>query len=338
MPADEGTETQYQGKKMRTERRSFKNFRTQVTPLVKTPIVSNVRNLEASTHRHRFASNQAIPKISLGKQHAREQPSQQQQQPLQILHSPDAILNSFDGARPPSANFHSQQHVPLHSVDDRRLTSITSSWVYSFDSSMDSSTGACSPPRNSCSPQLGPSDSMSNRTYSPRPSSQYSTPFTISNTPTGPSTFPSVVSEPYWLAMSDLTSVYTTQTGKSKRPMFSALTVMLTPLAPNHTSCTCLYCNHIFTESPQDARSNLQRHLQESRRHNKNAGRKCPQPECVPKIPMRSDILRRHLQTLHKMSLSEADVIIDEIKASARRVDDSGIPRRRKLYDSITIV
>ena len=51
---------------------------------------------------------------------------------------------------------------------------------------------------------------------------------------------------------------------------------------------------------------------------------------------MRSDNLRPHLQNFHKMSMSEANVIIDQIKLSGRRVD--GIARRVKCYDSATMV
>ena len=103
----------------------------------------------------------------------------------------------------------------------------------------------------------------------------------------------------------------------------------LAPETPTTSVTSCLSCSKVFTGSPQDAKSNLQRHLRESKRHNKNAGRKCPQPECHMKPHMRSDNLRQHLQNFHKMSLSEANVIIDKIKSSARRVDNGGIVRRR---------
>lgn len=131
-------------------------------------------------------------------------------------------------------------------------------------------------------------------------------------------------------------------TDSSKRPDVSTETSSLTawsqspfsptslaPETPTTSVVSCSSCSKVFKGSPQDAQSNLTRHYRESRRHNKNAGRKCPQPECVSRTPMRSDNLRQHLQNLHKLSLSEANVIIDEIKASARRVDNGGIARRR---------
>ena len=131
-------------------------------------------------------------------------------------------------------------------------------------------------------------------------------------------------------------------TDSSKRPDVSTGTNSLTALSqspfspkslapetPTTSVASCKSCSKVFAGSPQDAKSNLQRHLRESRRHNKNAGRKCPQPECVSKSPMRSDNLRQHLQNLHKMSLSDANVVIDGIKASARRVDNGGISWRR---------
>ena len=123
-------------------------------------------------------------------------------------------------------------------------------------------------------------------------------------------------------------------TGSSKRPDVNTGIDSLTassqaPETSTISVTSCLSCSKVFAGSSQDAEFNLQRHLRESRRHNKNAGRKCPQPECVLKTPMRSDNLRQHLQNLHKMSLSEANVVIDEIKASARRVENGGIAQRR---------
>lgn len=131
-------------------------------------------------------------------------------------------------------------------------------------------------------------------------------------------------------------------TDSSKRPDTSTGTNSLTrmsqssfsptslaPETPTTSVASCRSCSKVFLGSPQDAKSNLQRHLRESRRHNKDAGRKCPQSECHLKPHMRSDNLRQHLQNFHKMSLSEANIIIDQIKSSARRVENDGIPRRK---------
>ena len=128
----------------------------------------------------------------------------------------------------------------------------------------------------------------------------------------------------------DVSTGTSSLTALSQRPFSST---SLAPETPTTSVPSCLSCSKTFTGSLPDAKSNLQRHLRESRRHNKDAGRKCPLPECRLKPPMRSDNLRQHLQNFHKMSLSEANIIRDQIKSSARRVDNGGIVRpssRRK--------
>lgn len=103
----------------------------------------------------------------------------------------------------------------------------------------------------------------------------------------------------------------------------------LTPNTPTTSVVSCRACSRDFTGSPQDARSNLQRHLRTSPRHNTNAGLKCPLPECRVRPSMRSDNLGPHLKKIHKMlSSSERQVIIDESRLLARRVNSDGIARR----------
>ena len=121
----------------------------------------------------------------------------------------------------------------------------------------------------------------------------------------------------------------------------STPTIWLASLAPDHTDFAildCPSCSKQFAGNPQDAKSNLQHHLRKSRRHNKDRGRKCPLPECRSKPAMRFANLGPHLQNFHKMSLSEANVIRDQIKSTSRRVDEGGISRRFKRYDSATMV
>ena len=82
----------------------------------------------------------------------------------------------------------------------------------------------------------------------------------------------------------------------------------------------CPECPESFTGIPQDARTNLQRHLKYSPRHNSNPGLKCPQPECETKNSMRPDNLGPHLQKFHKISSKPArQSIIDQSKSSANR-------------------
>ena len=92
----------------------------------------------------------------------------------------------------------------------------------------------------------------------------------------------------------------------------------------------CRACSIDFKGSLQDASSNYQRHLRTSPRHNRNAGLKCPMPECRMKGPKRSDNLSPHLLNFHKItSLSERDRIVEEVRSSAARVDSDGVPRRK---------
>ena len=197
---------------MRAERRMFKNFRTQLIPLAESPIVSNIRSTGAKLSRHKCSKIQATIMASACKSLAQEQPSQQQQ-PLQLLCSPDTIpdafatvVNDFAGTGSPPASLYESQLAPLDSVDNEEHNYVSSSLIYSSDPLLDNLTVACSPPGISCSPQLGPSDSVSNRTYSPNPSSGNSPHFTVSGWETGASRGLTVVSEPYWLARSDLIS------------------------------------------------------------------------------------------------------------------------------------
>lgn len=103
----------------------------------------------------------------------------------------------------------------------------------------------------------------------------------------------------------------------------------LTPNTPTTSAVSCRACSKDFTGSPQDARSNLQRHLRTSKRHNTNAGLKCPLPECRVRASMRSDNLGPHLKSIHKiLSSSKRQIIINESRLLARRVDSDGIARR----------
>lgn len=85
---------------------------------------------------------------------------------------------------------------------------------YSPDVITKGSAEAFSPAGSPHSPQLAPNDSVSNR-GSPAPSSQCSVPFVIDCGKSTPASGdPTLVSEPYWLAFSDLASIYTTQSAK----------------------------------------------------------------------------------------------------------------------------
>ena len=69
-------------------------------------------------------------------------------------------------------------------------------------------------------------------------------------------------------------------------------------LEPSGSSVeSCRQCSARFTGT--NARTNLQRHLRASLRHNRDAGLKCPLPECSMRPLMRRDNLGPHLQRKH---------------------------------------
>lgn len=111
----------------------------------------------------------------------------------------------------------------------------------------------------------------------------------------------------------------------------------ISPTPPGFTTplssvVSCKSCSKDFKGSPQDAMSNLQRHLRTSLRHNKQGNLKCPLPECETKGPMRSDNMGPHLQNFHNMSSKSArQSIIDQCKckSSAKRGDSTSKSRRR---------
>ena len=99
---------------------------------------------------------------------------------------------------------------------------------------------------------------------------------------------------------------------------------------PTFSVVSCRACGKTFKGSPQDARSNYQRHLRESPRHNPNAGLKCPLPGCSNRKRMRSDNLGPHLKKAHKMSSKpDRQMIIAQSKFSAKGINSDGVARRR---------
>lgn len=107
----------------------------------------------------------------------------------------------------------------------------------------------------------------------------------------------------------------------------------ISPTSPDPKNLTTLYCracSRKFTGSPQDAKSNLRRHFRETRRHNKNAGLKCLQPECHTRPPMRQDNLEPHLLKVHKMSSpEERREAKEKSRLLAPKMDSDGTLRRR---------
>lgn len=265
----------------------FKNFRTQLTPLAQSPTVSNIRGTGARISRHEPRSIQATTKSSTIERHAWEQHSHQQQL-LQISYSTDTIPNAFatgcdDFAETWSlvANWRLSHFAPSERLNNEEYNLASSTLFNPPDTILDNFDGTCPQPASLRSPQTAPNYLLNTVEHISASSSPYPARIAINDGVSTPSSqTPSVISEPYWLATSDVASSCTTQTAWTPR-------------------------HRCFV-------------LRESRRHNKNTGLKCPQPECRMKPPMRSGNLKRHLLDFHKMSRSEIQAAKDEAISSAR--------------------
>ena len=104
-----------------------------------------------------------------------------------------------------------------------------------------------------------------------------------------------------------------------------------TPSSPDSptTALSCLSCQKTFSGKPENAKSNLTRHLRTSPRHDKNQGLKCPFEDCRDKDRMRSDNLKPHLLTVHKIPSDQVPAIVDKCRASLSRVNSNGVPQRK---------
>lgn len=133
-----------------------------------------------------------------------------------------------------------------------------------------------------------------------------------------------------------LTSTGSTHTAEVDSCTTSPATISQASISPtspksrNQTTLYCRACSKKFTGSPQNAKSNLQRHRRESPRHNKYAGLKCLQPECHMRPPMRSDNLEPHLLNKHKISSpEERRKFKEDSRLLASRIDSDRTPRCR---------
>lgn len=98
---------------MRTEGRLFKNFRTQLTPLAESPLVSNVRRIGASINPHKSASGLDMRKVSSGKQPAQKRLSQQQRLFL------ERITHELSATGSPLASLYEPQLTPNEGVNNK---------------------------------------------------------------------------------------------------------------------------------------------------------------------------------------------------------------------------
>lgn len=105
----------------------------------------------------------------------------------------------------------------------------------------------------------------------------------------------------------------TTRTSMDICPKDEVSTQMTSPISasqastsPTSPTCSvptsyveiCPMCEEKFKGTQADARSNLNRHLRTSPKHNEDPGLKCPEPDCRAKR-MRSDNLGQHLKRKH---------------------------------------
>ena len=99
--------------------------------------------------------------------------------------------------------------------------------------------------------------------------------------------------------------VSTEMTSPTTASQSSTPSTSSTPSAINvstsNVETVCHLCGEKFTGTTPNARSNLNRHLQTSPKHNKDAGLKCPEPGC-PAKPTRPDNLRPHLKRRHGLT------------------------------------
>ena len=153
----------------------------------------------------------------------------------------------------------------------------------------------------------------------PPPSPIYSGPSTLISSPTSTRTLPM-------------------GTPRTEKPSSSPATLSQDSISPTsappdtpRTVLTCPACSKTFKGSPQDARSNLNRHVRTSRRHNsKETGLKCPMEACRDKARMRCDNLGPHLISVHGISDTVVRKgMIYDCRVEAGRVDSNGVAARK---------
>ncbi len=161
-----------------------------MTSLAQSPMVSNVRRTGAKFDCHKLTRGQTRTSDSSRKLAAWEEHFQQHR----LSYSPDVITKGSAEAFSPAGSPHSPQLAPNDSVSNRGSPA----------------------PSSQCSAPIAIDRGKSTPTSRyPAPSSQRSVPFVIDCGKSTPASGdPTLVSEPYWLAFSDLASIYTTQSAK----------------------------------------------------------------------------------------------------------------------------
>ena len=132
-----------------------------------------------------------------------------------------------------------------------------------------------------------------------RPTASYSPPLTSRSqsestavSPLTATSYTSMGSSLFSMRGRSNTSPTTVSPTLSSSPQYSDI------LIPSTETTYCKSCPAKFTGSPQDRKSNLQRHLRTTRRHEKIGGFRCPEQDCGMLLS-RSDNLKNHMQTAH---------------------------------------
>ena len=190
----------------------FKNFRTQMIPLARSPIVSNIRTTAGRLNLQKPRWNQTTRKASSRICPARQQPSQKQHTPS----PPGTLADTFAGPSLPSESFCSPQLAPSDSVKKGEYDP-TLFLEAAYTSRLDNGESPSTP----TAPIVASELYWQQHYWRPRPDLESVPALSIEvphtsqlNGGESPSTSPapSAASEPHWRARSDLEPVVTTQT------------------------------------------------------------------------------------------------------------------------------
>ena len=125
--------------------------------------------------------------------------------------------------------------------------------------------------------------------------------FTVDSSPTSHTTRTTTDTSQEEEVSTEMTSPTTASQNSTPSTPSTPFTPSAINVSTSNMETECHLCGEKFTGIPDNARSNLTRHLRTSPKHNKDAGLKCPEPGC-PAKPMRSDNLRPHLKRKHGLT------------------------------------
>ena len=309
----------------------IKNFRMQMIPLAQTPTVSNVRRL-----RYQFSSHvpTTIADYSPGSARNRAAP----QEYPQNLHT----LNWLDTTLSQSAQIH-LSHTPCSSqsgttkdasilgILDEPLMSMNDRNNYPISEALTEISDPYSEPYwLARSDRASPYTTQSDIGMFKRLASALATSITSFCPAYTPSTLPDFNHPSF-------EQYHNTSALSERKSLLVETPLSATSANSTKSRVTCQACSLQFSGTPQDAMSNLHRHLRTSPRHIKDAGFKCPMSGCENKKPLRSGDLGSHLQNSHRITAkSERHSSINPTRLLVGTLDSNGRPRRRSKLKSET--